>query len=1039
MKFQARAPASGSAPTAGYRPLVDVAKSYLGALGVAVGESGAHEGDIVLIRRLALGDAEDDDRKAILEAARRGLDASHPQVLRCVDVVESDEGIAVVSEYVDGTTLGTLMRMLLARREPVPIPALIRIAVDALSAVGFLHNQPDYRGGGLSPEALHLGKDGRTRIFEPHLHAALGTLPSLADHHDRLAYQAPEVLRRSEEPTRASDLFTLGVMLWELLQKKRLFTGLSASAIREQILTTPAPALDVEGLPKAVAQVVAKALERDPEDRFEDAAAMQMALQEAAESVGIHEDVAKLFEEVLGGHPSIKRVRRAVTEETSRAQEASADDSKPGAKSKPSSPGAKPSAPGAKPVRKSGLLGKAKLPSTGRSISALPGPLKKLGDKKLRDRPPKPPTTTPRKPPKASPSKPGAPKPSAKEEGTEAEAGVAAASSTPAMDGLPKEPLPISVVPLSSEPPEADEDARARATVPAGPGHKAALEALSVPKAPPAPSLDSALGDADDEEDPSEELPAGDIDRDSIAPKETFPSVAPADSLPPPGPDELTPAGAPRQVGRCELFVEIAHGGMATVHLGRWLGAGGFVKTVAVKALHPQYARDPEFVRMFLDEARVVARIRHPNVMPIIDLVEHGGDLFIVMEYVHGVTLAHLLRQMHRRKEKIPVGIALRIMSGVLHGLNAAHEAKDAKGQPMKIIHRDISPENIMVGADGYARLIDFGIASALGRATTTQDGQVKGKPSYLAPEQVMGEKLDNRTDVYSASVVLWQALTGRKLFKADNMAAMSLKIIKGDRPAPSKLRDGITRELDAVVLRGMSVAPKDRFAEAELMAEAIDKLGGLASHREVGQWVRTVAAPRLERAQSILEAVEAAPLTAEPDEEELEGPMSVRQATGAAIPAPRQPLPSTNDLSYTDITSQASTTGMQTTTAPGVKRGVVIGGAVLGAIAVAAIISLAVGDDASEETSPSPATTAASAAPPPAPTEPPPPEPIAEPTATATASTDEAAGGAAPQASASAEASASASASAAPTTAPKVGPAPKWRPPSTTRLPSGI
>src|SRR5690606_17310009 len=156
----------------------------------------------------------------------------------------------------------------------------------------------------------------------------------------------------------------------------------------------------------------------------------------------------------------------------------------------------------------------------------------------------------------------------------------------------------------------------------------------------------------------------------------------PADSNPPPS----LRGGPLRQVGRCELFAEIAHGGMATVYLGRWLGAGGFAKTVAVKALHRQYARDPEFVRMFLDEARVVARVRHPNVMPTIDLVEDDGELFIVMDFVQGTTLAHLLRQMKRRRERMPIGVALRIITGVLQGLHAAHEATNERGEPMEII-----------------------------------------------------------------------------------------------------------------------------------------------------------------------------------------------------------------------------------------------------------------------------------------------------------------------------------------------------------------
>ncbi|MEQ9322801.1 MAG: serine/threonine-protein kinase, partial [Polyangiaceae bacterium] len=672
----------------------------------------------------------------------------------------ADEGalLGVVSAYHDGATLGMLARMMTTRREPTATGVAVRVALDLLEAVAFLHGQNDYVPGGLAPEAIHLGADGHARWLEPHLHGPLGQHPAAADHHDRVAYQAPETLGGAE-PTQASDLFSVAVILWELLQKRRLFAGLGMAAIRDKILAVGDDPPDVSGLSPPLADVLAKGLAATPSARFASAGAMRIALTNAVDAAP-HADVAAVFEAVMGTHPSIRRIRKAVDENTGERGQERVAPSRAAGPSRQDKITTKP----AMRAARDGRLGPSS-PAASAAASALPRPPKRkrsaLG-------------FASRRPP---------PKPPARDRGGDP-ASDEAGSPHP-VEGAASNPIPVSLLARSSDAPGSDDSARRRATVPAGP--KANLEEIDVPPAAPAPEAV--------EDPPSSERPRAE-------------SVAPADSLPPPGGDEvdqLTQAGPARHVGRCELFVEIAHGGMATVHLGRWLGAGGFVKTVAVKALHRQYARDPEFVRMFLDEARVVARIRHPNVMPIIDLVDDGGDLFIVMEYVHGVTLAHLLRQMKRRGENIPIDIALRIMSGVLHGLHAAHEAKDATGRAMNIIHRDISPENIMVGSDGYARLIDFGIASALGRATVTQDGQVKGKPSYLSPEQVMGESLDRRTDIYAASVVLWQALTGRRLFKAENMAAMSLKIIKEDRPPPSRLREGVTRELDAIVLRGMA------------------------------------------------------------------------------------------------------------------------------------------------------------------------------------------------------------------------------------------
>ncbi len=388
-------------------------------------------------------------------------------------------------------------------------------------------------------------------------------------------------------------------------------------------------------------------------------------------------------------------------------------------------------------------------------------------------------------------------------------------------------------------------------------------------------------------------------------PEASFDSLMP-ESEPLPRIEEAEPH---RKVGRCELFSEIGHGGMATVFLGRWVGAGGFAKTVAVKALHRQYARDVEFVKMFLDEARVVARIRHPNVMPTIDLVDEGGELFIVMDYVEGVTLAHLMRQMRKLGQLVPVEMSLRIITGVLHGLHAAHEAKTARGEPLCVIHRDVSPENILVGVDGYARLIDFGIASALGRHTDTQEGQVKGKTSYLTPEQVRGEPLGPHTDVFSAASVLWQALVGRRLFRAKNLAEITYKILNSQIEPPGAHRPELDKRYDRIVLRGLERTASKRWPTAQQMAEALEAAGGQASHRQVGDWVRKVAADRLERTAVLVEAVENAPMEA--TEGELERPLSIRNASRASIPDEATPPVevwgiSEDEESKTDVNAEA-------------------------------------------------------------------------------------------------------------------------------------
>ena len=201
-----------------------------------------------------------------------------------------------------------------------------------------------------------------------------------------------------------------------------------------------------------------------------------------------------------------------------------------------------------------------------------------------------------------------------------------------------------------------------------------------------------------------------------------------------------------RLVGRYEVHDRIAAGGMATVHLGRLLGAAGFSRTVAIKRLHDGYAKDPEFVAMLLDEARLAALIRHPNVVPTLDVVAEDDELLVVMEYVEGDSVAHLTKLAQSAGQRVPVPFAAAILAQALHGLHAAHEARDKKGEPLGIVHRDVSPQNILVGVDGVARVLDFGIAKAASRATSTEDGQVKGKTAYMAPEQLQHGAVDRRT-----------------------------------------------------------------------------------------------------------------------------------------------------------------------------------------------------------------------------------------------------------------------------------------------------
>src|SRR3984957_18438497 len=240
-----------------------------------------------------------------------------------------------------------------------------------------------------------------------------------------------------------------------------------------------------------------------------------------------------------------------------------------------------------------------------------------------------------------------------------------------------------------------------------------------------------------------------------------------------------------RRLGRYTLHGEIASGGMATVHFGRLSGEGGFSRIVAIKCMHRHLAEDPEFRAMFLDEARLAARIRHPNVVSTIDMGSSDEGMFLVMEYVTGESLAALVRVATRRGERIPPSVSIRILIDTLYGLHAAHVATDDAGAPLSIVHRDVSPQNILVATDGHARVLDFGIAKAAGRSHTTRDGQLKGKFRYMAPEQIRDGPVSAQTDVYAASVVLWELLTGEPLFKGSNDAAIVARVLEGVVAAP--------------------------------------------------------------------------------------------------------------------------------------------------------------------------------------------------------------------------------------------------------------
>jgi serine/threonine protein kinase len=363
-----------------------------------------------------------------------------------------------------------------------------------------------------------------------------------------------------------------------------------------------------------------------------------------------------------------------------------------------------------------------------------------------------------------------------------------------------------------------------------------------------------------------------------------------------------------RVIGRYALHDEIASGGMATVHLGRLVGEAGFSRTVAIKRLHAQFAKDPDFVDMFIDEARLAARIHHPNVVSTLDVVARDRELFLVMEYIPGEALSRLFRTVVHRGELIDPRISVAIVAGFLHGLHAAHEARNEQGEPLDLVHRDVSPQNVLVGVDGIPRVVDFGVAKAAGRLQTTREGQLKGKLPYMAPEQVQGLEATRRSDVFAAAIVLWEMLTGRRLFDRPTEAAVMMAVLSADPIAPSSVLPGLSKELDRITLRGLARAPEERYPTARAMALELEAAIDLALPSEVGAWVQANAGTMLDSRASRVAQVESSTGAEAPPRSDRSGLESVSRTAMTASstdgdftpPRPRSKLRLTLGISIT-------------------------------------------------------------------------------------------------------------------------------------------
>ncbi len=361
--------------------------------------------------------------------------------------------------------------------------------------------------------------------------------------------------------------------------------------------------------------------------------------------------------------------------------------------------------------------------------------------------------------------------------------------------------------------------------------------------------------------------------------------------------------------GRYRLCYRIASGGMASMYLARAHGPGGYEKLVALKRIHPHLAEHQAFVEMFLDEARIAARITHPSVCPVVEFGEEKGTYYIAMEYVVGETLGRVLRALSESPERLEApshpALVASIIAGIAEGLHAAHELKGDDGKPLGVVHRDVSPQNLFVAYDGTVRIVDFGIARATGKLHQTSTGTVKGKYAYMSPEQCRGQDVDRRGDVWALGVVLWELVTGRRLFRRPNDVETIFAVVSSPIPRPSDVRPGVPAELENVIMRALAREVGDRYPTARELGRDLNRFAARSpepvASADVAEWMATLFPHGGEKLRQLIDATRdvvllesIAPVRVPADEISVQRERAVppppparRTSSGAATPTP--------------------------------------------------------------------------------------------------------------------------------------------------------
>jgi serine/threonine protein kinase len=886
-----------------------------------------------------------------VEDTRPAVGFEHANAVKLVEVGVPHVGgdLYAASELHEGELLSTLVTT--AGAQGLPQPVVLRIALDVLEALAAAHErEPALVHGELGPQHILVGADGVSRIAGFAMARALSRLsvPIGLKNQERLAYAAPERVKTLSTPLPAAaaaaapplgprvDLFSVGVMLWEGLARQRLFASKIEAAIVQKVLTGAIAGLGtLPGItvPAELDAAVQRALERDPAKRVRSAAELIAAIEGlGADQIATAKQVAQQVDKLAGKAIATRQteIRAELTKLAARAA-APASTGAPASTKAPGTPAPATTAPGGAP-RKATLLGisipkaAAKPATPAKPIEAASPPSTPKPDSKPMSEPrpmsaskpvipvveeaeaidlvsdpapppvPSPapaaaaePASTPAPPSGGAPASTRAPAPSASphmvnKRGATMMMGTPVAAKPEA--AKPEAAKPEAAKPEAAAPVVDDPDRKAAAftarsfgdaTKPAPPQPKVLIGATPAPKpasaaallAEAAASIKTAPTPASDGVSPNSRGKAG-LGLDKVGPGSTL--------------------------GRYEILMPVARGGMASVWAAKLPGSRGFQKIFAIKTMLPDVSDDPDFENMFLDEGRVAARIRHPNVVEIIDLGEQDDVLYLVMEWVEGENLGALVKA-SRAIGGVPMPVLLKIATQIAAGLHAAHELRDDEGNLIDLVHRDISPANVLVSTSGFVKIVDFGIAKSKGRLHQTRvGGVVKGKTPYLSPEQLGQLPIDRRSDIFSFGVLLYVLTTGLHPFRGET-DAKTIENIALREPVPLRnIVPTVPPEFEAVVLKALSKEPRDRFLTAAEMQRAIDHVsaatGTTTTEEDVSAFVRKALGETLtKRAHELRAAIDRAdgrvPSMVEPVATE---PAAAATPAAAPEPAPTAP-----------------------------------------------------------------------------------------------------------------------------------------------------